>query len=281
MATNQDVINRFLQPLRFPHELTAQHNPHMLPRGLKTKSLHAMPPGQGSMSRNRAYAAGMGYTRAATQGQAPTVPRSPHFLTLAQLYSYDTRVARLMFNMYSRQFELWTSPRRYSDTTCRHISDACRAFVDTIASVDNPHIKRSAPGEPETTYDRAYAQIFETPAVFTSDEYHRDDCAKEDVPIRIQNADVQISAGLRPRLHDTTRQSKFESARYMLRSLRRMMVQDIACPPQLELQHLDGHLHFLDLLCDHSRPMDERRVLAKSYLALEYPHGEMTPSNRP
>ena len=134
MATNYDVANRFAMVLKYIDNSDNSDDiiaaPQQLPpytnriRDLRTRTMRV------NFAEPRISVDSSYYNSGLTQS-------CNTFIYLAHGYSYSPRVASIVWNVYAQQVELWVNPKRYSDTTQRHVWAFIRAVRAAVNDVNS------------------------------------------------------------------------------------------------------------------------------------------------
>lgn len=226
MATNQQVAARFASPIETGKPLTREFNNN----------------------------------RSATLWTSPdtTMPRPPlapaaHFTGMSEAYSYATRIARLVRNNYTGHFELWMTPKRYSDTTLRHKTLLLSAF----RSASNP----------------ATDIYYSTPA--GEGYYERDVEVRNNIGTYLLRVRRHLHSAIKPKIHEATRLTEFMNAKHKLEYQLRLATEGIA-PERIDhdaVGALTEQLAFIAPLAAPLTPtnlsMAERRAVVEGFFALE------------
>jgi len=247
-ATLNKVIERFISPL-----VPTKDQPFPLRRvrrALKASSLRVSPP--------------------ETVFRPIANPNVACMRPLADLYSYDTRIARLMFNQHSNKPELWVTPTRYSSTTDRHSWAVRRAFY--LAMTDNTCESDPDPFRPwlvpQTT--AALQQVYYTKAAHATPTIldGRDEAMLRSYDHELSRSTHQLRMATKPRLFESTRKMHIQRAHELAREMKHHIQNDLPEPPALPL--LDSHIAFIETLLDENMPMDAKRAMIAGFVALEF-----------
>ncbi len=225
MATNQQAAARFASPIETGKPLTKFYNQ------TKSSTLWISPQSHHLVR-----------TGIASQ-----------FEVMAEANSYSTLIARLVRNTYTGHFELWMTPKRYSDTTLRHKTLLLSAF----RSVGNP--------DTDIYYSTIAGEGY----------YERDVEVSNNIGKSLFRVRRHLHSAIKPKIHEATRLTEFMNAKHKLEYQLRLATEGIA-PEHLDhdaVGALTEQLAFIAPLAAPLTPtnlsMAERRAVVEGFFALE------------
>lgn len=190
------------------------------------------------------------------------------FIPLSQATSYRTVIAEIVWNSCTMTPELWLRPRRYSNTTSRHMFYIAKEFVTKMVMHN-------------FAFDRGdgYNYIYYTDCIDSNhcrvslavqDHEHKRNYLDYPTHQSILNTIKRVDA---PKLHDMTRRNLLTEATYQLQALYNLMAQGVPLesytPAQTKaVTEICNTIQFVQALNDIS-DVKELRTAVRGWVELE------------
>ena len=190
------------------------------------------------------------------------------FIALSSATSYRTVVAEIIWNSHAKVPELWLRPRRYSESTSRHMHYIASEFVTKMT-------------QHNFAFDRsdAYSHIYYTDCIDSNhcrvsyaidDHIHKRNYLDYPTYLSTKNIIKRIDA---PKLHEHTRRALLTEATYQLQALRNLVGKDVpdgygGLSAVVLVQELDDTIGFLQQL-NEIENIRELRIAVRGWVELE------------